>query len=113
MKKASPPSSIKVGPFVYTVRVDEDAVNRRDLSSRDSSEGYTDTAAHEIVIRQTADAKRTLLHELLHALFELSGMDVQMAERCKGIEEDAIQSLDGTLLMALRDNPEMVKFLVK
>ena len=107
-KSTSLPKSVKIGPYKYALRVDDAAVLQRSDDSNDCINGYCDLDAHEIVFATRAQKPSSVLHEVLHAVFDQSGLNIRLgAER----EEDVVQSLDHILWGVLRDNPNLVAFL--
>lgn len=102
------PKSIKVGPYRYAVRVDDATVDK-EAGGRDLY-AITRTGVHEIVFRKnTEDLQATLLHEVLHAVWALSGLDGRWESH--PTEEDAIETLDSLLLAVLQENPSLVSYL--
>jgi hypothetical protein len=99
---AKPPARLQVGPFRYEVVVD-DARIPPDLF------GQCDKGQHVIALHphQSPDRLRaTLVHEVLHALCDLTGVDDD-----KG-EESIATALAPALLGVLRANPRLVEWLV-
>lgn len=58
-------------------------------------------------------SRETLLHEVLHQCLRVVGRDpdADVKSGAEEIEELMIESLSGTLLAALNDNPELVAYL--
>lgn len=99
------PTSIKVGPFHY--RVVEDA----DLVGRDRCGEIRYGTLTIALSPNTAPDRQaeTLLHEVLHAVWEI-GLDV--VSEPKHNTETVIERLSPHLLSVLRDNPDLVAYLV-
>lgn len=96
------PESVETGPFLYRVHLSEIAL--------DGYNGGTNFNNRVIAIdgNITLDGQReTLLHEVLHCTLDLTGL----RSMGKDEEENLVASLSPWLLMVLRDNPELVKFL--
>lgn len=97
------PRKIKIGPYTYNIELYPDAT-------------YSDHGAcvynHQtIFISQNQHAERagdTLLHEVLHAIWDLSGFD-QIKDIC---EENVVRSFATWLTLVLKTNPKLVEFIV-
>ena len=97
--EATVPSSVKVGPFTVTVELCELPEDR---------DGEFDAAAQHIRLRATVPAtylRYLLLHEVIHAVAFAYGFD-------EDDEEAAASRLGFGLLQVIRDNEELVRFLV-
>ena len=98
-----PPKRVVIGPFSYQVVVDADRLPA-DLY------GQCDKGKHVIALHPDQSAPRlraTLVHELLHALCDLTGLDDDKAE------ERLVTVLAPALLAVLRDNPRLVAWLAE
>lgn len=98
-----PPGKVVVGPFTYTVVVDEGRIPS-DLY------GACDKGHHIISLHPNQSAQRlrvTLVHELLHALCDVTGVDDDK------VEERVVTVLAPVLLGLLRGNPRLVKWLME
>lgn len=98
---------LTIGHLIFTVREDDDAIRAHNSRHQESVHGYTNMSTQEIVLatedhegHEIADGQRrtTLLHEVLHAALEVSGL-----ERDAEAEERWIQAIQGPLLTALQD----------
>ena len=108
------PRTVKIGPHTYRVKIDGAAVDRLAKEHGRPLDAYTDFQDHTIVMqRKQSDRRRTLLHETLHALLDLSGIDLRLGSKKPPDDEEIIQSLDGMLLAVLRDNPTLLAFLTE
>lgn len=105
------PSSIDVGPFMYTVESDELDLLRTSKAEHEILLGHCDEAKLQILVdlEQAAGQLRdTLLHEALHAVFAQLGLDDELGQ---AKEEMVIRRLSPALLALLRRNPQLVSFL--
>lgn len=50
----------------------------------------------------------TLLHESLHAMFEISGLSDKMKAE---LEEEIIRQIESHLYQFIKDNPEVVRYI--
>lgn len=101
-KKSKYPKKIKVGPYTYTVQLYPD--------STISDHGACVYAHQTIFINPNQHPDRagdTLLHEVLHAIWDLSGFDVMPDLH----EETVVRSFASWLSQVLKDNPELTKFV--
>lgn len=108
------PSEVIVGPYRYAVLTDEMAVERARVKAEHAEVyGLLDSSATTITLdpAQSADCLAdTLLHEVLHAVWRLVGLDDGPTER---YEERVARAMAPTLLDTLRRNPELVKYLTR
>lgn len=120
--------SVKIGPHTYTVRTSkEDVDGTADEVAAHSSDGieaYSDHQKLEIVLLPNVapDVERmSLVHEILHCCLRASGNwpdeFARILVRSRGdsnmdIEEYVIGGITGPLLMTIRDNPELAKYLL-
>lgn len=100
-----PPKHLKIGPHYYKVINDKTGIAADVALVRGSCHTERLTIALDANLPHTVKAQ-TLLHEVIHACLEGIVLD-------KDVDEAVCQALDQTLLSALRDNPELVTFLVK
>jgi hypothetical protein len=101
------PSSVRIGPFEHSIRpmglVKSVSMNRI---------GEYDTLNLAIEILEEMPAARraeTLLHELFHGLWHVSGLRNDIDED----EEHAVTVLSLAMAGLIRDNPELVAYLVQ
>ena len=101
----TPPSTIKIGPFRYAVTVDA----RKPDDCDENCTGHIVTHKQTIWVEANQGSDQmadTLLHEVLHGCWFLSaGSD-------DGDDEKFIVRVSSVLLGVLRDNPNLVTFLV-
>lgn len=112
-KKPRPPKTVKVGPYTYDVFLESSETNQ-DLGN---CYGYHDFDELSIVIRKELPLslqRGVLLHELLHALYDVSELDeTHINEEKKAhVEEVVVSRLTAHLLSLVRDNPKLVEYLV-
>jgi hypothetical protein len=110
------PETIQVGTIPYDVNfgritAERARVDRPDLADlsglvvhRDAALFFSDDAAPEVL-------RDTVLHECLHAIFFSSG--IYLIGQDDDIEEKMCVQLTQWLLMLLRDNPKLVKYLTR
>ncbi len=96
------PSYVRVGP--YDVRIRE-----LDPSDAEKNYGLFHSEKMEIHLRKEfscpQQAADTLLHEILHAVWHIAGMNH------KDGEERLVATLATQICAVVRQNPEIVKFL--
>jgi len=104
------PSSIQVGPFRFTVNGSADAVVRARTHARDQRMGECDSRMLAILVDPTTPFQQqqdTLLHEVLHACWYVSGGYE------KDMDEDtAVGRQTSIILDTLRRNPDLVAYLL-
>ncbi len=101
------PSRVKVGPHVYRV------ISDKGLGERASAAGICGADSQEIRIDSALGRtvkKETLLHECGHAAWTQTELDRKYSD---DDEETVLWSLTPLLLGILRDNPELVRFLLE
>ena len=105
------PSTVRVGAYTFSIELDENRVNSQRVKENDSHlVGHIDLHAQKISIcpKQGPDALAdTVLHEMLHACFMVSG-----APGSSEKEEKIVSILTPILLDTLRRNPDLVDYLV-
>ena len=106
------PASIKVGPMRYRLITDREAMHEErydsgdgDLKGRVNFHALTITLDTKLPHDALAD---TLLHEVRHAIHRHTGCD----DIEKFVEEDFVNRTNAMYLAVLRENPELVAFLV-
>lgn len=101
-------NEIAVGPHVYEVVIDKDAINACSAKLDEPVVGQCDTSACQIVIdpdQSPTQLLDTLLHEVLHACFDLIGASSDVDH---DTEEKLVRRLSPVLIQVLRDNPGLV-----
>lgn len=104
-----PPASVKVGPYVYSVGMDEAKIRQFEHERQAGFSGHSDHGALEIHIdphNAPAYQRETLWHEIKHCVLRLSGFEG------KASEEDIICRTSPMELAVLRDNPDLVRYLL-
>jgi len=97
------PTRVKIGPYVYTIELFPD--------SPTSDHGACVYNHQTIFLSANQHAERagdTLLHEVLHAIWDVSGFDVQPDLH----EETIVRSFATWLSLVLRDNPKLAEFIL-
>lgn len=116
-KQAERPQVIKVASHYYTVTwlTHSEWATRHD----EPSDGCTLASKHEIHMRLhdgvgESHYQQVLLHEVLHAVFNASGLAL-MPEAYEGddevVEERIVLTTAPVLVMVLHDNPDLVRYL--
>ena len=98
------PGEIKVGPYVYTVTLHE-------ALEDDGLRGVSDTDLHYIRLNPKnppALQRSTLLHECMHAVAASAG--IGGGEKLQ--QEDFITRVEAPLTSLLRDNADLVAYLI-
>ena len=103
------PGKIQVGPVTYTVKVGPITATDHDPDTLSGLAIHRDAEIQVVDNQAPAQARDTMLHEVLHCLFAVSGLflPVDQAEE----EEKFVSLLTPWLTMLLRDNPELVDYL--
>lgn len=107
------PGQIRVGPFIYRVSTEdgaaETAKRRERITEDDVLLGHFDYMTGIIWLRKGLPgqaAAETLLHEVMHALGQLSGVS-----NSKLTEEEFIGHMTPNLTGVLADNPKLVSYI--
>jgi len=108
------PRRIKISAYSYTVRRDEAAIDRVSVTGQIDLMGNISHRDLVITVRPGPHQQErvTLLHEVLHGVFEAVGLDDRPEFGTGNLQEEIISALDVTLLQVLEDNPTLVAFLV-
>lgn len=105
------PSSVAIGPVDYSVQEDAEAIAQARLVHSDHRWAQTTKHLTRIDIDPAMSKSRkreTLLHECIHAL--IYEWNVNLGELP---EEPLVESLGDAFLALIRDNPNLIKFLVE
>jgi len=109
------PSAVKVGPIVYSVFVGGEEWEQAHL--RDQTPGLlglTESERAQITLPDSlapGPEREVVLHEVLHAIYQVGGNMIERVERDQ-LEEDSIRLISPGLLGVLRENPDLVAYLV-
>lgn len=106
------PKSVKVGPAVYSVSADEKELLAACREERSDLLGRTEHRQTRILLRpdQSPSCMRdTLLHECLHAVFEMTGIATEVGP---DDEEKFVRRLTPAILDMLRSNAPLLACLV-
>jgi len=95
---------IKIGYELYNVIFHEDPIVCDDVRVEGYWEGTTQTI-HIYKDLASTKKKQVVMHELFHAIENFFNIE--------NVTEDQIQRLSTGILMVLRDNKELVKFLME
>lgn len=109
------PHFVQVGPFRYTVIVDEATVDRMSIETESILAGHIDHELCRILVAPglSEDVKvETLLHEVLHAVLRLVGLDVEFEAKDDDMTEAVVNRLAPALLDLFRRNASLVETLV-
>ena len=104
------PEKVKVGPFEWTVRM-ESLNTSLDRAANGFNYGATVKSQLEIQLaigQAPGNLRDTLLHEVLHACWHTASLSSSAAD-----EEEVCSRLSTVLLSVLRENPQLVEFLVE
>jgi hypothetical protein len=96
------PKTVKVGPHVYSIL--------RKSKAEMKDHGLCDWDQVQIKIQERlrkSKAQEVLLHEVLHACCYPNMADVQ-----NKTDEEFVDTVSPLLLQVLRDNPELVEYLI-
>lgn len=106
------PKTIVVGPFDYTITVDTDAINVKQVEERSMLYGCTSRQRGEIHLHpdnSPSVMRETFLHEVLHTVTNVAGLDAELATED---EERFVRRVSPILLDVLRRNPKAVQYLL-
>ncbi len=105
---------IRVGPFAYEILWDAGEAAKLAVEMKESALiAGVKLRDMQIVIDPSFPDDRTrnsVLHEVLHAALNAAGLNLD-AEPNGITEEDLVVTLTPWLLMVIRDNPHLVKYL--
>lgn len=108
--KAPIPKTLRIGPFNYKIDTTKQAIEafERDISSRLYGAQHSGRLILAIRPGMPREVEQeTLTHEMLHSLFSLAGL----LDDNEDAEEDIINRLAPLLLGAIKQNPQLVKYL--
>lgn len=105
------PDSIRIGPYDFTVCDDEAELMKASRKEQEALDGYYSPSTARILINSSQPAtivRHNLCHEVVHGLVDITGYAKDWEDEA---EELFTTRFANALLGALRDNPQMVKFL--
>lgn len=109
------PESIVIGPFTWSISYDDAEMERMDDDRQSKRFGVSIPRRFRIVIacsnRPESAIRETLVHEILHAIYEVSGYAASKAESQHDREEETILALSPWLFTILQQNPALVTYL--
>lgn len=109
------PQQIIIGTSAYVVHWDQESWDQLKLDNNGLSSGLfgrTTITTEEIWIRPDTSLNQqadTLLHEVMHACYNTAGVALDGYD---DQEEGHIATLTPWLLLAMRDNPDLVSYLL-
>lgn len=113
-----PPARLRIGHLTFDVSVDQAYLDAKALQSGVSSlAGRSEWSNQRITLAGdmgTVYAADTLLHEVLHQCLRAANVrpDEDAEAGLKDVEERAVGAMAGVLVGVLRDNPELVAYLL-
>ena len=109
------PKSVKIGAQVFDMA---ERTKKQDSLLAESNYGYTRDDINLIVVDSTlhlTKKKVTLLHEVLHAARMVFELSVRPSDKASfdDWEHYFISIYEQSLITILKDNPELLKWLIK
>lgn len=117
--KPTRPTRIKIGPHNYTIHWsekewDENASDGADASK--SAQGLTQAWCNKLFVNgwelSSSQQKEVLVHEILHACFDLSCYAHSDFSILEDVEEYTIRNLSPWLFTVLRENPKVMAWIM-
>jgi hypothetical protein len=110
------PSHLRIGHLTYKVTSAEGYVQTPNKPTEDLN-GWSFDYSQRIEISTGGgpdNTRTTVLHEILHQCLRVTGCDPDADAKAslEDIEERAVTAMAGPLLATLRDNPELVDYLL-
>lgn len=105
-----PPRTLRIGPYTFTLRVDDAAIIDEVGTGVDSIAAFTNLAALTMTFATKANQPAAVVHEILHVLSDQSGLNIRLGQER---EEDVVQSLEHGLLAVIRANPALIAYLTE
>lgn len=103
MRAAKRPKCVKVGGHVYRI-----AIGKSAKMDKQKADGLCEVAKLRITLRSRLEPSRereTLVHEILHAGLDGLGLEDELEERI-------VLRLADQLHQVIRDNPDLVSYLI-
>lgn len=102
------PLAVKVLHREFTVEFDNLHLDNAE------ADGLTSGQQSRIILRDDIQSdlqREVILHEVLHAIFYATGVELTQVDM-DHVEERAVATLAGGLVSVLRENPDLVAFLL-
>lgn len=102
------PKKLKIGPYKYSVS--KSNLNEHVLDGEGKTYGITHVMEQTMVLAEGQGPDmlaESLLHEVLHICCQAAGLGLELEN-----EESIVSSIAPVLLEAIRNNPDMVEFIV-
>lgn len=100
------PTVLTIGPYRYTVD--------KGVPKKKTVVGNHRSRKSQILVRKGMSPDNdadTLLHEALHGMFHATGLNTTVEAVDKDLEELIVKTLSPILLLFLRQNPGIVRYL--
>lgn len=108
------PDHVTIGPFRYEVIYDEKQLGLESMDdATEPAWGHISFKAETIVLdprRTEAGLRTSLIHEILHGVFDVVGVHHNLDDYNL---ESLIQTLDNMLTDTLRENPQLLLYLLE
>lgn len=107
------PKTVTVGNVTYEIKATKEAIATVSVKCRHELSGHCDYEAQVIALDPDMGpdtTKEVLVHELLHAACRAAGAD-PVEDDDKNQEERYVLPMAPSLLLVLRQNPSLVKYL--
>ena len=110
------PKTVQIGPLLWSISTSLADYQAFALSEKDDGNalGFSRLEDLQIVIKPSIPfvlKQETLLHEVLHAIVATQGGVIPTAKGSE-LEEAFVAATSPMLLLVLRDNPDLVAFLL-
>lgn len=111
------PVHLRIGHMSYTVTLDTNEINKHNVNDQCDYAAWSRASEQRILMRDDMPPdyeRETLLHEVIHQCLRVSGCDPDADAKAgvTDVEERAIKAMSGPLLGTLRDNPDLVAYLL-
>lgn len=107
------PKSVRIGTVRYRVHCDPETTKKtREFEKMEWLQGRYKSVESSIVIADDLapdNQQETLMHEVIHGIIWHAGLEDVFK---KGADEGAVQAIALCLLNLLRDNPDLIAYLV-
>lgn len=113
-----PPRTVTIGRYVYAVKTDGNTWTKYVNSDQIGGNGFGCTNHHDAIISlnpetTTMQMVDTLLHEVLHCVWFISGIAVDHLAELKfsQVEEHLVNRLTPWLALVIANNPKLMAYL--